>query len=202
MTQLTPRDSAAPRGAPRTPAAPPPVLSGASANLDGAPVLKTVLAVALLLAGIGAVSSTSLALDTIRAADEERDTATATMQSLLGEVQAISFESLVHGRGWGAAVCSALEAGAVSDAALAAGALEPWEGSDTVCSIEIIRDETLTDAQLGCDLGMPRDLNNDGRIDSKNVTESARLLPVIVRARWRGASGNRELARGSYLMGH
>ena len=38
-------------------------------------------------------------------------------------------------------------------------------------------------------MGMPRDLNGDGAIDSANHKDDYRLLPVIVRFRWVGASG-------------
>lgn len=42
-------------------------------------------------------------------------------------------------------------------------------------------------------LGMPRDLNGDGVIDSANHAADFHVLPVIARFRWGGISGNREL---------
>lgn len=45
--------------------------------------------------------------------------------------------------------------------------------------------EDIADAKLG----MPRDLNGDGVIDSANHGGNYRLLPVLVRVRWRGAAG-------------
>lgn len=42
-------------------------------------------------------------------------------------------------------------------------------------------------------LGMPRDLNGDGVIDSANHSADFHILPVIVRLRWGGISGNREM---------
>ncbi len=42
-------------------------------------------------------------------------------------------------------------------------------------------------------LGMPRDLNGDGAIDSLNHAADFHVLPVIVRLRWSGISGNREM---------
>lgn len=42
-------------------------------------------------------------------------------------------------------------------------------------------------------LGMPRDLNGDGSIDSANHASDFHVLPVIVRLKWAGISGNREM---------
>ncbi|MFN0249130.1 MAG: prepilin-type N-terminal cleavage/methylation domain-containing protein, partial [Kofleriaceae bacterium] len=39
-------------------------------------------------------------------------------------------------------------------------------------------------------LGMPRDLNGDNVIDTLNHAGNYRILPVLVRVRWRGVSGN------------
>lgn len=38
-------------------------------------------------------------------------------------------------------------------------------------------------------LGMPRDLNADGEIDSVDHALDYRLLPVLIRVQWRGSSG-------------
>jgi type II secretory pathway pseudopilin PulG len=42
-------------------------------------------------------------------------------------------------------------------------------------------------------LGMPRDLDGDGDADATDVSATYRLLPVRVRLRWQGASGERAL---------
>lgn len=39
------------------------------------------------------------------------------------------------------------------------------------------------------ELGMPRDLNGDGRIDGADHAADCRLLPVLVRVRWQGVEG-------------
>jgi prepilin-type N-terminal cleavage/methylation domain-containing protein len=43
------------------------------------------------------------------------------------------------------------------------------------------------------ELGMPRDLNGDDRIDDLDHTGDYRILPVLVRARWQGQFGPRTL---------
>ena len=39
------------------------------------------------------------------------------------------------------------------------------------------------------ELGLPRDLNGDGAIDGVDHSVDKRVLPVLVRLRWRGATG-------------
>lgn len=41
------------------------------------------------------------------------------------------------------------------------------------------------------ELGLPRDLNGDGVVDSADHTADAIVLPVAVRVRWSGATGDR-----------
>ena len=42
-------------------------------------------------------------------------------------------------------------------------------------------------------LGMPRDLNLDGAVDGANHAPDAVLIPVMVRVRWQGTTGAREV---------
>jgi type II secretory pathway pseudopilin PulG len=39
------------------------------------------------------------------------------------------------------------------------------------------------------ELGMPRDLNSDGKVDGNNRSGDYKLLPVLVRVSWRGSNG-------------
>jgi prepilin-type N-terminal cleavage/methylation domain-containing protein len=48
-------------------------------------------------------------------------------------------------------------------------------------------------------LGMPRDLNGDGLIDSLDHSQDFRLLPVLVHLRWTGADGERTLEMRTLL---
>jgi hypothetical protein len=43
------------------------------------------------------------------------------------------------------------------------------------------------------ELGMPRDLNGDGVVDAANHSVDYKLLPVLVRVRWRSAAGSGRL---------
>ncbi|MHC4473556.1 MAG: type IV pilus modification PilV family protein [Planctomycetota bacterium] len=48
-------------------------------------------------------------------------------------------------------------------------------------------------------LGLPRDLNGDGKIDKKDHTDDLRALPVIVRIRWTGFTGPRSVELHSVI---
>lgn len=52
------------------------------------------------------------------------------------------------------------------------------------------------------ELGMPRDLNGDGVIDGANHALDYKLLPVLVRVRWRTASGNGQFELKTMLAGY
>ena len=49
-------------------------------------------------------------------------------------------------------------------------------------------------------LGMPRDLNGDGVIDSENHADDFVVLPVKVCVRWRGITGDRTIVISSLLL--
>lgn len=89
--------------------------------------------------------------------------------------------------------------GPAPGAGFAVAGLEPVEGDadglvgeivfpsvDVGTGLELHEDLDLPE------LGMPRDLNGDGDdVDAIGPTEEYRLLPVLVRVRWMGASGER-----------
>ena len=52
------------------------------------------------------------------------------------------------------------------------------------------QDEVVED-DVNAKLGMPRDLNGDGKIDSKKHSTDYIVLPVIVRVEWSGTAGDR-----------
>ena len=71
-------------------------------------------------------------------------------------------------------------------------ALANWNGAGRVT---VIIDETLTDADVGMALGMPRDLDGDGVASEVDVSTTARILPAIVEVSWQPAPGRTERYR-------
>ena len=70
-----------------------------------------------------------------------------------------------------------------------------------VGSVVIITDETTTDELLGLSVGMPRDLDGDGNVDSLDVSAAATKMPVILEVRWKGFRGERSLQHILWLTG-
>ncbi|HKE00131.1 MAG TPA: hypothetical protein VKE69_03915 [Planctomycetota bacterium] len=52
------------------------------------------------------------------------------------------------------------------------------------------------------ELGMPRDLNGDGTIDSLDHSRDYRILPVLVRVRWKSGDANESVAIPAVLKAH
>jgi type II secretory pathway pseudopilin PulG len=50
-------------------------------------------------------------------------------------------------------------------------------------------------------LGMPRDLNFDGQVDNNDHTPGHSFLPVLIRMRWNGTGGNREMSLATVISG-
>lgn len=57
----------------------------------------------------------------------------------------------------------------------------------------------LVESQNRPEFGLPMDLNGDGSIDSSDRSTDYTLLPVIVRIRWQGRNGDRELQFATIL---
>jgi prepilin-type N-terminal cleavage/methylation domain-containing protein len=65
----------------------------------------------------------------------------------------------------------------------------PWSPTDVATNFpgQLREDVTLLD------LGMPRDLNANGSIDTTDIQSSVLLLPIAVVVEWRGVGGNQRL---------
>jgi len=59
-------------------------------------------------------------------------------------------------------------------------------------SVDVVVNESVSDAQIGMSLGMPRDLDGDSFADNLDVSTTAQILPVIVQVSWASAPGTQE----------
>ena len=57
----------------------------------------------------------------------------------------------------------------------------------------------LVESQNLPEFGLPRDLNSDGVIDNADHSNDYTILPVMVRVRWRGRTGNRQISFSTML---
>ncbi len=167
----------------------------------GFTLVEAALTLAVLLVGALAVTSTSLVAQSPQQAERERRAAAIALESIVEDVKSSSASSLQAEEGWARAITRSYSAGGLPGGEVELPGWTPREDESAVCTIQVVTDETWSDLDLGVSLGLPRDLNGDGLIASADVSASATLLPVIVRARWRGRGGEGELVRGFYVLG-
>lgn len=161
------------------------------------------LAMTILVVAIMAMSASTYRLHALRRQNRERVLAQNSVRSVAEQIQATSQRiALDSPESWSEDLIAALSPGGALGNTFAARELDPQEGDLAVGSIEVIVDETTTDAALGLDLGLPRDLNGDGAADDADVSATARILPVVVRLRWNGSRGDTQFVHCFYVIGY
>lgn len=122
-------------------------------------------------------------------ANRQADLATQAAREVIEQIQAANFATLHTTYG-------VLPGGPAPGNAFDVPGLDP-DPADPDGRVGEIRMPVLTvggavqvreDLQLP-ELGMPRDLNGDGAQDALDHSVDKRVLPVLVRLRWRGATG-------------
>lgn len=166
---------------------------------EGTRFVERMVLLAILLIGSLAITSSTIAADTLERSNQERELAEEALQATMEAARAISIASRDKPAGWGMAVTAAFDAGGSIGNTFDIPGLDRWASESAVGTVEILRNETLTDAEIGLELGMPRDLDGNGVADNPHVGEHARLLPIVVTLRWDGAAGKRQLVRSLYL---
>lgn len=165
-------------------------------------LLETVIGITVVMIGLMAITSTSLVVHSLDESDRSRRLAVNALQGKIEEVNARSNSVLDADAGWSTELLGLYDPNQTGGTTFNVNGLDPWEGDVTVGSLWVVTDETITDTELGVEMGMPRDLDGDGVVGNKDVSTNATLLPVIVRMRWSGEAGERSLLHGFYLLGH
>jgi len=168
----------------------------------GFTLIELAIATSILMIGIVSVLSASSQMHSLRQVNRERTLAQNAVRSISERIHAASQGFSDDPTTW----CDELLAlygpgGSLGDGFEVLGLALP-EGEDFVGHIAIHTDERLTDAEIGRDLGMPRDLNGDGDATDADIRNSARILPVTITLRWIGESGQQVLRHGFYVMGY
>ena len=166
---------------------------------SGFSLLEVIVGLTILSIGMLAMTSTTVGTYKLRNADASRLAARNAIESVAREVELVASSIDLDAGPWAREVLDAFAAPA--DQVEVPG-LGPWAGETSVISIEILSDETRSDADLGVHLGMPRDLDRDGAAANTDVSDTGRMLPVIVRARWNSAGGPRQIEQGFYVLGY
>lgn len=169
---------------------------------NGFTLLEVTLAVTVLLVAMMAMSASTLRMHSLRRQNRERTVAQNAIRTACERMQAAAHRAITNPAGFAQTVVAAASPGGEVGNTFGVSELQAQEGEETVGSILVVTSETVSDADLGVELGLPRDLDGDGVVGNPNVIDHARLLPVIVRARWRGVSGNVEIVHPFYVIGY
>lgn len=163
-------------------------------------LLEMTVGVGIVAVGALAVTSTALAGDRIDAETRDLGRARSAIERICDEVRATSRSAATERDNWSRTLVEAIAARDTGDV----GQLTPWPGTDDVVDVLAIVDETFdpseafgrdVDPAVAASLGLPRDLDGDGRATNRDVTDSACVLPVIVTARWQTEGVRRELVQ-------
>lgn len=178
---------------------------GGSRETAGFTLVEIGLAMTILLVALMAMGASTLRMSSLRRQNRERAVAQNAIRTISEQLHSVADrmrrESVDEGD-WSQDFIAELSPGGSVGNTFNIQGLTEQNGQATVGTIQVIVDETVTDAALGFELGMPRDLDSDGAADNADVSATARILPVIVRAQWNGVSGNVQIVHPFYVIGY
>lgn len=167
----------------------------------GFSLMEISLAIAVVVIALLAMSASTLRTHSLRRQNRERAVAQNAVRMLAESVQAISDRLMREDPdGWATGMVEALAPGGELGDEFPVVELTRLAGEPAVGTIQTVTDETVSDAELGIEMGMPRDLNGDGDADDGDVSADARMLAVIVTTRWRGVSGENTVQHPFYIV--
>jgi len=152
--------------------------------------VETLLAVTILLVGFLALTQTVVSTQSLKSSSDMGQRLHAAVRRVAEEVRVVA-RGLRDEDDWSAAVVAAFSTGGSHGDSFAVPGLTPPVGMAAVGRIEVVVDETQTDAALGAPIGMPMDLDGDGAALTSDVTSNAQILPVVVSLTWRAPAGER-----------
>jgi hypothetical protein len=173
-----------------------------SARTTGFTLIELAIATSILMIGIVSALSASSQMHALRQVNRERTLAQNAVRSISERLHAASHGFSDDPTTWCDELLALYGPGGSIGAEFDVTGLAAPEEDERVGEIRILTDERLTDAEIGRDLGMPRDLNGDGDVTDADVSGSARILPVTITLRWRGENGLQILRHGFYVMGY
>lgn len=151
-----------------------------------------VIAATVLSVGIGAIGVTLATTVSMRKTVRETRLATNAAQSVVESIQGETFAEVfarfnhnpkddpANGRSPGARF------------AVTGLNLRPGDADGSVGEVEFpVIGTALREDVVNAELGMPRDLNGDGKIDDQDHSGDYVVLPFRVRVEWTGATGER-----------
>lgn len=175
--------------------------SGRSGTCGGFTLIEITMAMIILVIALMSLSGSTMRSHTLRRQNRERAMAHNAVRSVSERVYSLSTrQAELSPETWASTITAALSpGGSIGTSFLVPGL---GKGGSTQGTIRIFTDETLTDATLEEKVGMPRDLDGDGVATNTDVSNTARILPVVVTINWEGITGPSEHRHPFYIMGY
>lgn len=168
----------------------------------GFTLLEVAFTLGILVVAIASSSATTISLSALRRANRERSVAHNAAAALAERIHAIAHAKIGLPGAWARNVVEVVCPAGTVGTSFDVPELEPQDGLAHVGSVVFVADETRTDASLGVQLGLPRDLDGDGTADKLDAIATARLLPVVIELKWKGIRGNQRILHPFYVVGY
>lgn len=160
------------------------------------------IAMTIMMVALVSISAATLRTHALRRQNRERVLANAALRSAAERIHSVAYRTIEDGNAaWAQEILATYGPGGTIGDGFDVLELNPIGANGQVGSITIVADETATDAALGVDLGLPRDLNGDGDATDTNVGLDARVLPVIIRLDYQTQTGPQNQTHAFYVVG-
>lgn len=169
---------------------------------SGFTLIELAIAISILMIGMVSIVSVTTRMHSLRKQNRERNVVQNATRTMAERIHARSYLHSSDPTTWAANVVAEFSPGGRYGDEFDVEGLNLVPGEDSVGTITIVTDESVTDAALGAQVGMPRDLDGDGDQTDTDVVDSARILPVLLRLRWSSQTGTNEYEHAFYLMGY
>lgn len=173
---------------------------------DGFTLIEVALAMTILIVALMAMSASTLQMNSLRRQNRERAVAQNMIRIISESIHAISDKNRLEAEGtaqtWSELMVASLSNAGELGNVFNVTELAAQDGDASVGTIQLVLDETATDAALGFEMGMPRDLNGDRDAFDNDVTVGARILPIVVTTRWTGVTGDVQIRHPFYIIGY
>ncbi len=171
-------------------------------NGAGFTLVELSLAMTVLVVALVSISAATLRAHSLRRQNRETTLAYGAIRSAAERVHSFSYITVEDSpETWVQDMLATYGPGGTVGNTFDVEGLNPVGAGGTVGTITFITDETLTDAAINAEFGMPRDLNGDLDAADNDVTGDARILPVILNVSYRGGSGVVNLTHSFLAVG-
>jgi Tfp pilus assembly protein PilV len=168
----------------------------------GFTLIELCIAISLLMIGMVSVIQATSRMHSLRRQNRERTLAQNALRSMEERIHARSYALSSDPSTWARGLLDVFAPGGSFGDTFEVAGLTELDGQVVVGTIRIVTSELATDQDLGVSIGMPRDLNADGLADAADVSNDARILPVVLSVRWRSQSGETTYRNPFYVMGY